>query len=154
MKLNYLAIPYLAILAFMFSSIFTSGGLTWYESLVLPAWHPSADVIAVIWGIIYFLGAWSVLILWNTTVRDRALTLILWGFGLMTLLNLVWSIVFFRLHDFTASVWCAGLLGTFAFMLAVFIHERSPRAAMLLIPYIAWVFFAAYLNYTVAMLNP
>lgn len=154
MKLNHLAIPYVATLAFMFGGILNSGGVAWYHTLVLPAWNPSAGVIAFIWAVIYVLAAWSLLILWNKTTHDTRFRWIMGGFALSTLVNLAWSIVFFHLHLFVAAVWCALLLGVLTFGLAMLIYPKSSKAALLLAPYIVWVFFATYLNYAVALLNP
>lgn len=153
MKLNHLLIPYLALLAFLVGGMIVSLGVPWYESLVLPPWHPSANVIALIWAVIYLCAAWSFLIIWNTTKRDREMKLIIGSFSFLTLVNLAWSVVFFYLHSFLGSVWCALVLGLSVLVLIALILRRSERAALLLAPYALWVFFAAYLNYVVMLLN-
>lgn len=154
MKLNHLFIPYLALLAFMFGGIVTSGGIAWYHTLALPAWNPTAGIIALIWAVIYVLAAWSLLIVWNKTAHDKRFKWIMGGFVLSTLINLVWSIVFFRLHMLEVSVWCALILGISVLALIASIYTRSKKAALFLVPYMAWVFFAAYLNHVVGALNP
>lgn len=153
MKLNHLAIPYLATLAFMFGGIINSGGIAWYQTLVLPVWHPSSEVIAVVWGVIYLFAAWSLLIVWNKTQHDTHFKWLMAGFAISTAVNLVWSIVFFHQHLLWPSVWIALALGISVLVLAVAIFPRSRKAAFFLVPYIVWVFFAAYLNYVVAGLN-
>lgn len=153
MKLNHLAIPYLAVLAFMFGGIVNSGGIAWYHTLVLPSWNPSVDIIAIIWAAIYVLAAWSLLIVWNTILRDKRFVWIMGGFVVSVLLNLVWSVVFFHLHFLGAAVWSALVLGVAVLLLMILIYPRSPKAALLLVPYTVWVFFAAYLNYVVMLLN-
>lgn len=153
MKLNHIAIPYLAVLAFMFGSILANGGIAWYHTLTLPAWHLEEGVIALIWAVIYVCAAWSLLIVWNKTPHDKYFAWIMGGFALGTLVNLIWSIIFFHLHLFTPSVWCAGVLGSIVVILGLAIYPRSPKAALLLVPYAAWVFFAAYLNHVVSLLN-
>lgn len=153
MKLNHLAIPYLALVAFLFGGFATSEGISWYETLVLPSWHPSAEIIALIWALIYVGIAWSLIILWNTTPHDRGLRSIIGGFTTVTLINLIWSVVFFLLHSFLLSVICAVVLGVVVLGLSVVVVRRSVMAGLLLIPYILWVFFAAYLNYVVMLMN-
>ncbi len=153
MKLNHLFIPYLVLLAFMFGGILTSGGLEWYGTLMLPAWNPPAGVIALVWAIIYVLAAWSLLIVWNKTAHDMRFRWTIAGFTLSTLINLAWSILFFRLHLLGLSVWCSLVLGLSVLGLSVFTYPRSHKAALLLLPYIAWVFFATYLIYVVGVLN-
>ncbi len=154
MKLNHLFIPYLALLAFIFGGIFTSGGLHWYASLTLPPWHLSNALISLIWAVIYLLAAWSLLIVWNAPDRDARVRSIVIGFGLCTLLNLAWSITFFYFHSFPGSVTLALILGVSVAILSFLIYPRSMKAALMLVPYIVWVFFAAYLNYMVWALNP
>lgn len=153
MKLNYLAIPYLAVLAFMFSGIVNSGGIAWYRTLSLPAWNPPAGIIALIWAVIYILATWSLLIVWNNIPHDKRFTWIMGGYGLSTVINLAWSVFFFHLHLLGTAVWCAGILGISVIALMVLIYPRSHKAALLLLPYTIWVFFAAYLNYVVMTLN-
>lgn len=153
MKLNHLLIPYIALLAFLFGGMVISTGVPWYETLVLPAWHPTAPVIAFVWALIYLCAAWSFLIIWNTTKHDHELKLIIGTFTVLLLVNLGWAIVFFFLHSFLGSVWFALLLGFSVLVLIALILRRSEKAAFLLAPYALWVFFAAYLNYVVMMLN-
>lgn len=147
MKLNHLAIPYLAVLAFMFGSIVSSGGIAWYHTLIVPAWSPPAGIVALIWAVIYVLAAWSLLVVWNTTPHDKRFVWSMGGYALSTLINLAWSVAFFQLHLLEASVWCAGILGVSVLVLMALLFPRSPKAALLLVPYTVWVFFAAYLNY-------
>lgn len=153
MKLNHLLIPYIALLAFLFGGMVISSGVPWYETLVLPAWHPTAPVIAFVWALIYLCAAWSFLIIWNSTKHDHELKLIIGTFTFLTLVNLGWSVVFFTFHSFLWSVWFALLLGLSTLVLIALVLRRSHTASLLLAPYAAWVFFAAYLNYAVMLLN-
>lgn len=153
MKLNHFFIPYIAILAFLFGGILISDGITWYQSLVLPAWHPPILLIAVIWAVIYLTGAWSLLITWNKTEHDEEFKWVMAGYMFCLLLNLAWSTIFFQLHLIGAAVWCATILGICVLLLAILLMMRSPKASLLLIPYIVWVFYAAYLHHVVEMLN-
>lgn len=154
MKLNHLLIPYLAILAFMFGGIINSGGIAWYHTLTLPAWNPPAGIIALIWAIIYTFAAWSLLIVWNKTQHDTRFSWSIGGFVATTLVNLVWSLVFFQFHQLMLATWCALLLGLLTLVLIALVYPRSPKAALLLVPYMAWIFFATYLTYVVSTLNP
>lgn len=153
MKLNHLFIPYLALLAFLLGGIVTSGGVTWYRTLSLPLWHPSEALITFIWAAIYALAAWSLLIVWNKTGHDKRHRVILGGFIGSLILNLLWSLAFFGAHQFGASVFLALLLGAFVLSLMALIYPRSKKAAILLLPYVAWVLFAAYLTAEVMGLN-
>lgn len=153
MKLNYLLIPYIAILGFLFGGILASGGIEWYHTLILPFWHPSDLFIAMVWVIIYVTGAWSLLIAWNKTEHDSEFPWVMAGYIFCLVLNLVWSVTFFQLHMIEAAVWSGFILGICVLLLAILLMMRAPKAALLLVPYIVWVFFASYLNHLVQMLN-
>lgn len=153
MKLNHLAIPYLAIFVFIFGGMITNDGVGWYYTLLLPAWNPPTALVAVIWAVIYACAAVSLLLIWNSAPRNARFNWIIGGFVGSTLLNALWSILFFHFHLFPAAIWCAAVLGLSVLILAIVAYPVSRRAALLLVPYTLWVFFAAYLNYAVMLLN-
>ncbi len=153
MKLNHIAIPGLAILAFMFGGILNSGGIAWYHTLTLPSWSPDAGLVAFIWALIYVLAAWSLLVFWNKTPHDKHFWFGIFGFAGVTLINLLWSVVFFHLHLLHIASWAAFLLSISVLILCVFLYGRSKKAALLLAPYIVWVLFATYLSSVVSVLN-
>lgn len=154
MKLNYLLIPYLAVLAFMLSGILNSGGIAWYLTLTLPSWSPPTSLIALIWAVIYVCATWSLLIVWNRLPRDNDFKIIVGGFALSTVLNLLWSVIFFRVHLLDAAEWLALALGVSLLWLMSRLYRQSKKAAFLLLPYTLWVFVAALLCYQVMVLNP
>ena len=153
MKLNHFLIPYLGVLGLMFISILTSGGITWYESLVLPSWHPSLFVIAVIWTIIYLCLIWSLLTIWNKSTRDTRFTLIIAGFVALASVNVVWRALFFSLQLIGVSIFAGLALSLIALALILLTLPTSKKAALLLLPYALWVLFGTYLTYTVLLLN-
>lgn len=152
-KLNHYLIPYLAALFFMFGGILGSGSLSWYRSLTLPSYHPGEGFVALIWAVIYVCAAWAVMIVWNMPHRDTRFSLTVAGILVSTLLNVLWSVLFFHAHLFLWSTITAVLLGVSVIVLAVLVCPRSKSAALLFVPYIIWVFFAAYLNYATMLLN-
>lgn len=153
MKLNHLAIPYLALLAIIFGGILTSGGIAWYHTLTVPSWHPSEAVIALVWVLIYSAGAWSVLMVWNRLTHDARFRFLMTGYVLCLLLNLLWSVTFFTLHLLALSVGVALVLGVVGLGLIRMLYPRSTHAALLMVPYVAWVLYATYLTYIVFTLN-
>lgn len=153
MKLNHLAIPYLAIFVFIFGGIITNEGVAWYYSLALPVWNPPTALVAVIWAIIYFCAAASLLLIWNTLSRNSRFNWILGGFVFSTVLNAVWSILFFHFHLMVAAIVFAAVLELSVLVLIVLTYAASKKAALLLVPYFTWVLFAIYLQYIVLTLN-
>lgn len=153
MKLNHFLIPYLGVLGLMLISILTSGGIGWYESLVLPSWHPSLYVIAIIWTVIYLCLIWSLLSIWNTRTRDIRFSLIIAGFVALAAINVVWCALFFSLHLIGVSLVAGLALSLIALALILLMLPSSKKAALLIFPYVLWVLFAVYLTYTVFLLN-
>lgn len=153
LKLNHFFIPYLALLAFFFASVISVSGVVWYESLSAPLWNPRTEVIALIWAVIYACVAWSALIIWNMTHRDAWFHRTVAMFVFVTIINILWGISFFALHQLSSSVWFAFVLGIAVLVLIALCVQRSVKAAFLLLPYAAWIFFAAYLTQAVAFLN-
>src|SRR5690242_6349944 len=121
MKLNYFFIPYVAIVAFIFLDILSSGGVAWYQTLTLPSWHPSVSVISIIWAVIYFCAGWSLLVAWNTAPSDAHTRFIAIGFGVGALLNLLWSVSFFSMHLLAFAPWLGVALGINALVLIAYI---------------------------------
>jgi len=144
-------------LAGIIGSIFTSPAIPeWYAGLVKPALNPPSWVFAPVWIALYALMGISLYLVWKSdpaivdpTLRKKGIAL----FFIQLALNSLWSILFFGMKNpFLAFaeiifLWIA-ILGT------IFVFSNiSKKAAWLLIPYILWVSFAAYLNYSIMMLN-
>jgi tryptophan-rich sensory protein len=124
----------------------------WYLALNKPAWNPPAWVFAPVWTILYGMIAVAGWRIW--LVRGKAVVgLALAAYALQLLLNGVWSWLFFGLHqpgwallDIVALL--GAIIGT-----ALLFRPLDAIAAWLLVPYIAWVAFAAFLNFTLWRLN-
>jgi benzodiazapine receptor len=144
------AVP--VILVSVFGSLFTFQGLvSWYPTLRKPFFTPPNGVFPIAWTFLYTL---MVLSLWRVLRSDipgkgRALA----TFGVQLALNLAWSFVFFGLR----SPW-GGVGVITALIIAILLTIRAFRpfdtaAAYALVPYLAWVSFAALLNVSIAVLN-
>ena len=125
---------------------------TWYPTLIKPSFNPPNWVFAPVWTALYILMALAAWLVWRQAGWQRgrpALVL----FALQLALNLAWSFLFFRYHQIgLALVDIALLLAAIgAAALACLAHSRA--AALLLMPYLAWVSFAALLNYAILRLN-
>ena len=80
-----------------------------------------------------------------------------WLIGLFALngfLNVLWSLLFFRLHRPDYALIEVGGLWLSIGVLILFLARVSRTASLLLTPYIAWVSIAAALNYEVVKMNP
>ena len=153
---------WLALVLFIVAAFATSaiGGLatassvtTWYPTLNKPSWNPPAWVFGPVWTLLYIamsVAAWRVWLV-RATAADVGGTLRLWFAQL--LLNALWSVLFFGLRSPGAAV--IEIVPLWALLVALqFRLARTDRvAALLWAPYLAWVSFAAFLNFTVWRLN-
>jgi tryptophan-rich sensory protein len=125
----------------------------WYFQLRKPSWQPPDWLFGPAWTLIFALAALAGILYWRScTDRDRRLT-VLAAFALNAFLNLLWSMLFFRLKRPDWALDEVGFLWLSILLLIVLLGRDSRRAAWLLSPYLLWVTFASYLNWTIVRLN-
>jgi len=136
--------------------VFTVMGLeSWYPSLTKPSVAPPNWIFAPVWTTLFALMGVAVWLVWRelTGPQAPAARLALWVFAGHFIVNLAWSAVFFGAQSLAGGfavivlLWLAILATIWAFA------RVDRRAALLLLPYLAWVSFAGYLNYAIWVLN-
>lgn len=135
------------------AAFLTREGMAYFKIVLKPPLSPPAWVFPAVWTVLYLLlGAASYLV-WasgaSAARRDRALTV--YGMGLA--LNLLWPIVFFTMRFYFTAFLVLLLLWVLAVVTALLFSCIEEKAGKLLIPYIVWLTFAAYLNVGVWVLN-
>lgn len=128
----------------------TSGSVesTWFETLEKPPAYPPSWAFGVVWTILYAAIAMAGYLAWRAGAGRRALG---WWVAQVAL-NLAWSVVFFGLRSpGWALVVMAGLWLSIAMTIVRF-WAVDRVAAWLMVPYLTWVSFAAYLNVGVVVL--
>lgn len=123
------------------------------ERVLQPPLSPPAIVFPIVWTILYALMGVSAARI-NLTPpsidRSRGLNL----FVIQLVVNFFWSLIFFNAQAYGfAFLWLLLLWALVLWMIAVF-RRIDPLAAILQIPYLFWLTFAAYLSYGVWILNP
>ena len=124
----------------------------WYRGLRQPAWSPPDWAFPVGWTLIYTFTVAAGVTAWRAALpgeRTRLVTL----FAVNAFLNILWSLLFFRLHR---PDWA--LIEVVAFWVSIVLliaiaARRSASARLLLAPYLMWVTFAGALNAAVVQLN-
>ena len=131
------------------SGLSTVGGAdSWYRELVKPPGTPPGWIFGPVWSVLYLLMGTAL----GRFVSRRSWQVV-WVFAMQMGLNLVWTPVFFGMHQIAAAlaVICALWLGVLATILMAYKHDRV--SAWLLMPYLAWVTYATYLNAGLFWLN-
>ncbi len=147
-------VPTIVALGFLSGALSNSGNTNrWYALLEKPSFQPPGWAFPVAWSALYvMLGLALALVLHARGSRFRGYAVAL--FVVAFLLNLTWSPVFFGLHKMTMALFI--ILGMFVAALATTIAFGRVRstAAWLMVPYLAWLCFAALLNWETIRLNP
>lgn len=126
----------------------------WYERLRKPAWQPPGWAFGPAWTIILGLAAWSAVRAWDASTGDSQRSDILILFGVNGVCHLLWSPLFFKLQRPDWALAEVVFLWASLVALVVGLWPIEHGAALLILPYLAWVSFAAYLNLTIVRLNP
>jgi len=125
----------------------------WYAGLKQPPWKPPDAWFGPAWTAIYALTAVAAVQAWTHATARRARDTVLAVASLNAALNVCWSLLFFRLRRPDWALIEVVPLGL-SIVLMMFVFGRESRlAAALLVPYLAWVAFAAALNASVVRLN-
>ena len=124
----------------------------WYFNLVKPSWQPPDWLFGPVWTTIYILTGIAGVRAWRRTdeVQRRYL---LGALLLNVVLNILWSAIFFTAKRPDIALIEVVPLWLSVLLMALLVRRYSPLSALLLLPYLAWVAFAAYLNLTIVRLN-
>ncbi|MEY3474814.1 MAG: hypothetical protein RL087_1272 [Pseudomonadota bacterium] len=124
----------------------------WYFGLKQPSWKPPDWAFGPAWTLIFALTATAGAIAWQRGSDAQRRAMVRW-FALNAALNILWSLLFFKLQRPDWSLWEIGPLWLSVLAMVLHLRPYAPRAAMLLWPYLAWVTFAASINWGVVQLN-
>lgn len=124
----------------------------WYPTLMKPAWNPPASVFGPVWTVLYVLMGIAAAIVWNHRKLPGAQAA-LWVYGVQLVLNLAWSLLFFGLKNPGVALIEICVLLVTIIITTIMFWRVNTWAGVLMLPYIIWVSFATYLNYTIWSLN-
>lgn len=122
---------------------------SWYQTLTKPVLTPPNWIFGPVWTSLYLLMGISLFLIW----RKKNLWLVKLFF-IHLVFNTLWSIIFFGFHQLGFALIEIILLWIFIAYLTVRFWQTRPLAGALLIPYLLWVSFATYLNFSLWLLNP
>lgn len=147
-------VPLVLLLGVASGQLSGSGyGNPWYDALTKPEIMPPGWAFAVVWPVLYILMGFSLaLILSARGAAGRPLAVGV--FVVQFALNLAWSPVFFAAHMIQGALVLIGVLIVLVVACIALFRRIRPVAALLLVPYLLWLLFAATLNYQTMVLNP
>jgi len=136
-------------------AVFTAQGLgAWYASLERPAVAPPNWVFGPVWTALFASMGGAVWLVWRRIeAAPGPARLALGVFAAQFVFNLAWSAVFFGMREIGAGLAVIGVLWALIVATIWAFDRVDRRAAILLVPYLLWVTFAAYLNYQFWVLN-
>ncbi|MFH1224957.1 MAG: TspO/MBR family protein [Candidatus Diapherotrites archaeon] len=142
-------------LAGIIGSFFTLPAIgTWYASLSKPPFSPPDWVFAPVWLSLYALMGISLYLVLRRGTPENNSGTALSLFSAQLLLNVLWSFLFFGMRSLALGFAGIVLLWFAIFGTVLAFRKISRTAALLLLPYLLWVSFAALLNLYVMLLNP
>mgnify|MGYP005838745009 CR=1 FL=1 len=142
------------LLAGFIGSFFTTPSIpTWYATLKKPPFSPPNWLFAPVWTTLFVLMGISAFLVWRRGLDDRLVRIALGIFGVQLILNILWSAMFFGLKSPLAGLIDISILWIAILLTIINFFKISQVASFLLIPYILWVSFAAFLNFSLWRLN-
>lgn len=148
---NLLISILIPLLLGLIASLLTKNNMQIYNSLNMPGVSLPSYIFPIVWTILYILMGISSYIIFNTNNKSAKSALFI--YTLQLFFNFTWSLIFFNLNNYLLSfIWLIILIMLIIIMIYKF-YKINPIAAYLEIPYLLWCIFAAYLNYSIYILN-
>ena len=133
------------------AAFLTKDAMAQFALVNKPPLSPPGWLFPVVWTVLYLLMGYASYLVARTNHPQKRSALILYGAQLFV--NFFWSIFFFRLEAYWFSFFWLLLLWLLIFLTIRAFRAHSETAAALMLPYLAWVTFAGYLNLGIALLN-
>ncbi len=131
---------------------FSAGPGPWFDQLHKPTWNPPGWLFGPVWTFLYLtmgVAAWLVWRRGGFGTQRGPLQLFL----VQLALNALWTPLFFGLHQ-PGFAFVDIVFLWIALVATIFTFLRAHRpAGLLLLPYLVWVSFASFLNFTIWQLN-
>lgn len=136
----------------LLGSLFTSQGVnTWYKTINKPSFNPPDWIFAPVWTLLFILMGVSFYLVWQTTFARKKCAYRI--FFIQLIFNILWSVIFFGFQNPQLAFMEILVLWIMIFINICFFYQINKLASYLMIPYLAWVTFAAVLNFSIWQLN-
>jgi tryptophan-rich sensory protein len=147
-------VPGVLLLGILSGAVAGSGpDNAWFAALTKPAIYPPPALFGIVWTVLYVMIGLALAIVASARgARLRTIAIIV--FLVQFALNLAWSPLFFAAHQLTGSLVLLVVLDVAVIATLVLFWRVRPVAALLLVPYLAWILFATVLNWEFRAANP
>ncbi|MXP43253.1 TspO/MBR family protein [Allopontixanthobacter sediminis] len=146
-------VPAVLLLGLLAGRLGGSADSAWFQSLVRPDIFPPPMWFGIVWSILYVMLGFALALVcsaWGARGRTAAIVMFL----VQLAVNLAWSPIFFGQHQITGGLILIAVLDVLVIVTAVMFWRARKLAAVLMLPYLAWILFATVLNYEFLRLNP
>lgn len=145
------------------SSLLIKDQFASYQALNQPALAPPAILFPIVWIILYILmgiATYLISISPKTKAKQEQAAIIpctkkqaYQNYGIQLFFNFLWSPVFFGLGDYFTALIILALLWYFVYQTMLCYYIINKTAGLLFLPYLLWITFAGYLNFSILLLN-
>ncbi len=141
------------LLVGVFATFLNGNGMEVFETVQKPPLSPPAWLFPVVWTVLYLtMGISSYLIL-NSGAEQEDIQKAIQIYGWQLLVNFLWPTFFFNFQWYLFSFFWLLLLWLLVLLMIWKFKDISRLAALMNIPYLLWLTFAAYLNFSIWILN-
>ncbi len=133
------------------AAFFTMNSMDIYSQIEKPMFSPPSIVFPIAWSILYTLMAISAYIVFQSDCNNKSEALT--SYYIQLGVNFVWPLLFFNLQAFFISFLWLILLVVLVILMILQFYKCKPLSAYLQIPYLLWLLFATYLNFSIFIMN-
>lgn len=133
------------------AGLITRGSVERYADIAKPPLSPPGWLFPVVWTVLYILMGVAFYLVWQSDSPSKPTAFRFYFIQLA--MNFVWPILFFNLGAYGFSFLWIVILWIFILLTTLTFYKADKRAGYLMLPYLLWVAFAAYLNFGVYILN-
>jgi tryptophan-rich sensory protein len=133
------------------SALITSGSMDVYDTVYKPPLAPPAWLFPIAWTLLYILMGVAAYLVYVSDADDTSKKMALFVYGVQLLVNGLWPVIFFSFELFPLAFAWIILLWYLVYLTYQRFSGINKLAGWLLIPYLAWLTFAAYLSLMIAI---
>lgn len=126
--------------------------MEWFDSLNKPFLSPPDWLFTPVWLVLYIMIFASLILFWGDGItKEKRLPLVF--FIIQLALNWLWVPIFFGMQNIIGGFIIIVIMYIFLWLTIITFFKYSKVASLLLLPYLLWISFAAYLNFGYLVLN-